>query len=140
MNYRVGIFGFLPARELASNSSLNVGIKDIGAAFEWVRKYIRIFGGDPTRITGFGFSSGAVSIATLLLANDGTLDLFDSAALHSGSVLPLLENVDSARGIVKMVARLSNCTASANLISCLRKVDAVLLNRISEITNKAFNR
>lgn len=60
MNYRVGVFGFLPSPELKdpSNGALNIGILDVAAAFKWVRKHIYAFGGDPNRVTGFGLSSG----------------------------------------------------------------------------------
>lgn len=62
-NYRVGLegFGFLPG------SPPNRGLLDQVAALRWVRAHIAAFGGDPDRVTVFGQSAGAGSIAALLV-------------------------------------------------------------------------
>jgi acetylcholinesterase len=77
MNYRAGAFGFLPSVDLEKEGSLNVGIWDVAESFKWMRKYIQHFGGDPRRITAFGLSSGGMIISNLMVADNGTLDLFD---------------------------------------------------------------
>src|SRR5205814_4060136 len=70
LNYRVGIFGFLAHPMLSAESprrtSGNYGLLDQIAALEWVRANIAAFGGDPERVTVFGESAGAVSIAVLM--------------------------------------------------------------------------
>ncbi|KAJ7230185.1 Alpha/Beta hydrolase protein [Mycena pura] len=78
----------------------------------WVQKYISNFGGDPSKVTmyaarifscgyvtnllsSWGESSGAVSVAMHMLANDGdTEGLFRAAFMQSGSPVPVgpLEN------------------------------------------------
>ncbi|TQN70329.1 Lipase 1 [Colletotrichum shisoi] len=60
INYRVNIFGFPNARGLADGEQ-NLSILDQRAALEWVRDNIAAFGGDPTRITHWGRSSGSIS-------------------------------------------------------------------------------
>jgi para-nitrobenzyl esterase len=57
-NYRMGFFGWTASREFQDAGLLNMGIYDIIAAFEWVKKYIHKFGGDPNRVTAFGESAG----------------------------------------------------------------------------------
>jgi para-nitrobenzyl esterase len=62
LNYRVGIEGFA----LIEGAPANRGLLDQVAALEWVRDNIRAFGGDPDRVTVFGESAGAGSLAALL--------------------------------------------------------------------------
>ncbi|MET9226211.1 carboxylesterase family protein [Lentzea sp. NPDC003310] len=61
-NYRVGIEGF----GLLEGTPANRGLLDQVAALEWVRDNIAAFGGNPDRVTVFGQSAGAGSVAALL--------------------------------------------------------------------------
>src|SRR5689334_9844894 len=61
-NYRVGIEGFAAIEGAPANR----GLLDQVAALRWVRDNIRAFGGDPDRVTVFGQSAGAGSVAALL--------------------------------------------------------------------------
>jgi len=60
INYRLNIFGFLATSELTleSGTSGNYGILDQQLALRWVKNNIIQFGGDPTRVTVMGQSSG----------------------------------------------------------------------------------
>ncbi|MQA96673.1 MAG: carboxylesterase family protein [Streptosporangiales bacterium] len=62
-NYRVGAEGFASF----TGAPANRGLLDQVAALEWVRDSIAAFGGDPGRVTVFGESAGAGSIAALLV-------------------------------------------------------------------------
>ncbi|KAF8313075.1 alpha/beta-hydrolase [Clavulina sp. PMI_390] len=93
-NYRVNSFGFLASSEVATAAShetaaLNVGLYDIQAAFQWVQENIASFGGDPTKVTAFGESSGAIAIGSLLVSGCGTAvqkqGLFHGAIMESGA-------------------------------------------------------
>ena len=98
LNYRVGIFGFLAhpmlSAESPHQSSGNYGLLDQIAALQWVRDNIAAFGGDPERVTVFGESAGAVSIAILLTSPLAT-GLFGQAILHSPAVLPLASRAEA---------------------------------------------
>ncbi|MGW4563500.1 carboxylesterase/lipase family protein [Streptomyces sp. NPDC004561] len=61
-NYRVGMEGF----GLWEGAPANRGLLDQVAALEWVQENIGAFGGDPARVTVFGESAGAGSVASLL--------------------------------------------------------------------------
>lgn len=86
LNYRLGAFGWLAHPALAEGSSsdpiANFGMMDQIAALRWVHENIRAFGGDPDNVTLFGTSSGATSVALLMLCEQSR-DLFQKAILES---------------------------------------------------------
>lgn len=108
-NYRVGIFGFLAHPALSAESphksSGNYGLLDQIAALEWVKDNIAAFGGDPQRVTVFGESAGAVSIA-VLMTSPLAKGLFSQAILHSPS-LPQLATLAAAERSGAAVADLA---------------------------------
>ncbi|HTO01485.1 MAG TPA: carboxylesterase/lipase family protein [Microthrixaceae bacterium] len=86
INYRLGSLGFLELGGLdpAERGSANVGLLDQIAALEWVRDNIAQFGGDPSSVTIFGESAGAMSVS-LLLASPLAQGLFKRAITQSGA-------------------------------------------------------
>ena len=91
-NYRLGAFGFLAHPELTKESdrraSGNYGLMDQVAALEWVQRNIAAFGGDPRKVTIFGESAGAISVAELLVSPQ-TKGLFIRAIGESGAWMGL---------------------------------------------------
>lgn len=82
MQYRIGPLGFL---SLGSESAPgNAGLLDQQLALHWVHDHIADFGGDPQRVTIFGESAGAASVAYHLLS-PSSADLFRSGILQSAS-------------------------------------------------------
>ncbi|UPK92526.1 hypothetical protein LCI18_003461 [Fusarium solani-melongenae] len=57
VNYRINIFGFP-----GGPGEANLGLRDQRAAVEWIRENIWRFGGNPTKITIAGQSSGGVAV------------------------------------------------------------------------------
>ncbi|MFE7514612.1 carboxylesterase/lipase family protein [Streptomyces sp. NPDC057540] len=85
VNYRLGVEGF----GVFPDAPGNLGLRDQIAALTWVRDTVAAFGGDPERVTVFGESAGAMSIAALL-TSPLAKGLFRRAVLQSGppSALP----------------------------------------------------
>ncbi|XP_049831431.1 juvenile hormone esterase-like [Schistocerca gregaria] len=80
-NYRLGPLGFLTTGDAACPG--NMGLRDVLAALQWVRRNIAAFGGDADNVTIFGESAGSIICHGLLLspAADG---LFHKVICQSG--------------------------------------------------------
>jgi para-nitrobenzyl esterase len=88
-NYRLGALGWLAHPALAAGSGAGVGFGNWGlldqlAALTYVRENIELFGGDPSNVTVFGESAGAMSVAALLATREGR-PLLRRAILQSGA-------------------------------------------------------
>ncbi|KAL0567934.1 hypothetical protein V5O48_014062 [Marasmius crinis-equi] len=82
-NYRLGPLGFPAGVEANQKGALNLGLRDQLVALEWLKQNIGSFGGDPAKVTVFGQSAGAVSVA--LLSLNSVLDSYARGAiLESG--------------------------------------------------------
>jgi para-nitrobenzyl esterase len=78
VNYRVGVDGFMHLQGAPDNR----GILDQIMALEWVNENISSFGGDPKKVTLFGQSAGAESVA-ILLGIKKAQGLFQKAIMQS---------------------------------------------------------
>lgn len=96
VNYRLNIFGLFAHPELSKesghNASGNYGIMDQAAALKWVRENIKVFGGDPSRVTIAGESAGSISVSALM-ASPLSKTLINGAIGESGSLLGALSPV-----------------------------------------------
>lgn len=126
LNYRLGPFGFLGGDDIVSEGNANAGLFDQRLALEWVADHIEQFGGDPEKVTIFGESAGAMSVAHHMILNDGdhtykNKPLFSAGIMQSGGALPF-DDARSARpqaaydSIVKSVG----CDSESDKLSCLR--------------------
>lgn len=90
LNYRLGRFGNFVTPALREEQArrgepaTNFWLMDQIAALRWVRGNVSAFGGNPKRITVFGESAGAVSVATLLAVPQAR-GLLAQAIMQSGS-------------------------------------------------------
>lgn len=84
-HYRVGLLGFLCLEDTSLDIPGNAGLKDQRLALRWVQRNIRKFNGDPSHVTLFGHSAGAISCHYHLFSPSSS-GLFHKAILLSGSV------------------------------------------------------
>jgi para-nitrobenzyl esterase len=96
LGYRVGALGFHFLDARGGIDAANLGLQDQVAALAWVRAHAERIGGDPERITVFGESAGAGSIAALL-AMPAARGSFCRAILQSPACEGMLRPDEAAR-------------------------------------------
>jgi triacylglycerol lipase len=64
MQYRIGVFGGLNTELTAKEGLLNLGLRDMYTALEWVQENIAAFGGDPDDVTIMGLSAAAHAVSS----------------------------------------------------------------------------
>ena len=96
VEYRTGALGFMAHPELSKEDpdghSGNYGLLDQICALQWVQRNIVHFGGDPSKVTIFGESAGAIS-CSMLCASPLAKGLFHGCISQSGgSFAPWSDN------------------------------------------------
>ncbi|RDD40157.1 Acetylcholinesterase [Trichoplax sp. H2] len=130
INYRLGSFGFLAARNAAHKVLIepNVGFYDQALALKWVQANIASFGGNPNNVLLSGHSAGSISIS-YHLTSPVSRGLFHSVAMFSGTNMMMnayytkWEQLDGA--FTKFLSKTS-CNNTKNSVEesveCLRKL------------------
>jgi para-nitrobenzyl esterase len=113
INYRVGAEGFL----YLGDGVANLGLLDQIAALEWVQENIAAFGGDPGKVTIFGESAGAMSVATLITMPRAK-GLFRRAIVQSGNA-PNVTSPATAARIGRQLAEKLGVAASRKAIATI---------------------
>lgn len=130
MNYRVSALGFLYFGR--PDAPGNAGMFDQLLALQWISDNIDQFGGDPERVTIFGESAGAVSVALHLLS-PLSRNLFSQAILQSGAATCPWGYKDAREIIANglQLASLLNCPSNTAdldaVLDCLQKADPMAL-------------
>lgn len=89
IQYRLGAFGFLSSEDVQKHGQTNAGLLDMRFALKWVQEHIEAFGGNASRVTIGGESSGAGSVMLQAMAYGGREDqLFKNVRemLHLGNL------------------------------------------------------
>lgn len=135
VNYRLGILGFLALPTLDADDprhvSGNYGLLDQQAALHWVHDNAASLGADPSRVTLFGQSAGALSIVEQMIS-PAAAGLFSSAWLESVGALPA-EPLARAETNDSPILDTTGCSAAADAAACLRDVPVATLLK-SDVT------
>ncbi|KAH8898287.1 alpha/beta-hydrolase [Thozetella sp. PMI_491] len=129
INYRLTAFGFLwGSPELTARGSANNGLRDQRMALQWIQENIRAFGGDPSKVTIWGESSGALSVGKHLIAYGGRDDsLFRGAIMQSGGMAEKWPyNINNATAytedLYRNLTETTGCNTEASPLECLRSL------------------
>lgn len=107
INYRLGLFGWLGDGGITPN----LGLYDQLVAFEWVQKYISLFGGDADQVTVMGESAGASSILHHITSYGGNTTLpFSRAIIQSPA---FQANLNLTSSYEDTLAKASNYTGTS---------------------------
>ncbi|KAI1135060.1 putative carboxylesterase [Hypoxylon sp. FL0543] len=140
IQYRLGAFGYLASADVKANGQLNAGLLDQRFALEWVQQHVSKFGGDPTRVTVGGESSGAGGIIYHIMAYGGTNSSLFNNIIASSPYLPPVyrynDTVPTAR--YDKFAELAGCGPGSSKLrdftstfDCLVSADSALLQNAS---------
>ena len=140
-NYRVSTLGWMAFDDGVHNG--NYGLGDLINALNWVQKYIKDLGGDPTRVTIFGESAGAMLVRALL-ASPKAQGLFYAAISMSGPTglsgnehgsTSYYNSIESEfEGTSKAILDKMGCLNATDRLACMREVNATELINISAVS------
>jgi len=126
-NYRLGLTGLANGPTLLhQGGTSNTALWDVQHAFQWTKKYIHAFGGNPNEITAVGFSAGASQVLFQTTRFSGHNEqLFQRAYVMSPGFVPGAGHQHS-EAFWQNVSTAVNCTGGS--LSCMRSVDFTTLN------------
>ncbi|KAJ7791515.1 Alpha/Beta hydrolase protein [Mycena olivaceomarginata] len=140
MNHRLAAFGFLASKEVRAAGVGNLGLQDQRQALRWIQKYITAFGGDPTKVTIWGESSGAISVSLQMLANGGDMEgLFRAAFMQSGSPGPSAPYIEKGQKYYDQIVAQTGCSGASDTLACLRTVPFANLKAAQDATPFIFS-
>ncbi|KAJ3927000.1 MAG: alpha/beta-hydrolase [Lentinula lateritia] len=132
IQYRLGALGLM-----VPDGSTNLALKDVINALTFVNKNIAAFGGDNSRVTIAGQSSGATMIRSLLAVPSAS-HLFQSAILQSDPMDYGFQSSSTQRTLQSAYNSLINCSASDSVCQNALSVDAIL-NAQGSLFDEASN-
>ncbi|KAH8374875.1 hypothetical protein KR200_007855 [Drosophila serrata] len=123
VNYRLGVLGFLRPSIDAHNIA-NYALLDQIAALHWIKENIGAFGGDNSRVTLMGHSTGAACVNYLMVSPVAS-GLFHRAILMSGSAMSDWAASNQSLQLTMQIAHALDCPLNEHVEA---EDDDVLLN------------
>ncbi|KAH0440753.1 hypothetical protein CcaCcLH18_02423 [Colletotrichum camelliae] len=124
LQYRTNVFGFPSSPEIPIPER-NLGLYDQRFAFDWIQQNIEAFGGDPSKVTIWGQSAGALSVDQHLKAYANDLPPpFRAAIMSSGQTsFGLLASPSASDGKEwSALASAVGCANSTGGMDCMKKI------------------
>ena len=134
IEYRAGALGFLAhpelSKESADGTSGNYGLLDQIFALQWIQRNIKNFGGDPSKVTIFGESAGAMN-CNILCASPMAKGLFRACISQSGAFMSTMSMVTQQQA--EMLGSMFVQQLQKSSIAELRAMDAKSLTYWCEL-------
>ncbi|KAF9251790.1 hypothetical protein DTO013E5_3782 [Penicillium roqueforti] len=132
LNYRLSAWGFISSSQVSGSGNTNLGLRDQRLALQWIQENIGAFGGDPTKVTIWGESAGAMSVGYHLTAYNGRDDkLFRAGIMQSGgSISANPGNYTTFQSNYNTLASNVGCLDVVDSLQCLREVPFETLNAV----------
>jgi len=137
INYRLSSWGFLYGQAIQDSGNTMNGFRDQRLALHWVQENIAAFGGDPSRVTIQGESSGGTSVGAQLLAYNGRDDkLFAHAIAESGAPVGLSPDITVARWepVIANISAGVGCTNASDVLASFRSIPSDKMNAVINST------
>ncbi|XP_075550135.1 acetylcholinesterase-1-like [Dermacentor variabilis] len=129
IKHRLSLLGFLDAN--SNETPGYVGVDDVFLAIKWISEHIQAFHGDPGRLVGFGFGSGAYIVSMDLFAEaQSRKRYFKRLLLHGISPASLIPRV-RLDDLSKLMTALQ-CPSATNSKACVECLKKASLKRIYE--------
>ncbi|KAI9437416.1 Alpha/Beta hydrolase protein [Lactarius psammicola] len=139
IGYRLSALGFLPGKEARDAKIGNLGLQDQRLALRWVQKYVSAFGGDPSKVTIWGESAGAISVALQMITNGGNNEgLFRGAVMQSGGPIPV-GDIEHGQQYYDFMVEKTGCGNSQDTLECLRRVPYATFKKAMDESPNMFS-
>ncbi|KAF7366513.1 PLP-dependent transferase [Mycena sanguinolenta] len=127
-------FFLVPPSERTRLPAPTTGFFDQRAGLEWIQRHITAFGGDPTKVTIGGESTGAGSVVLHLTAYGGEKNPpFRAAVIESSGNDPFY-TTDHTEQCFGNVTKQVGCDGASDVVACLRKASLGAI--VSAVNNK----
>lgn len=140
IQYRLGPFGFLGGNDVKEDGVLNAGFLDMNFALKWVQSNIGKFGGDPSKVTIAGESSGGASVLYQAMAYGGKQkeNLFNNV-ITASPWFPEQYKYNDAKieKTYDQYAELAGCSKAKDTLACLRSQNSTTLQVAGQKVSEA---
>lgn len=140
IQYRLGPLGFISTQ--TSEIPGNAGLLDIILGLQFIKAYVKFFGGNPDLVTLFGHSSGAAIVSSMIVNPRIPADLFHRAILQSGSYFSPFSFEENPLRTAEQLISYTNCPKTSNIAQmnwCLKNIKPMDLSRADDIYYVSFS-
>ncbi|MBN2174209.1 MAG: carboxylesterase/lipase family protein [Bacteroidales bacterium] len=133
INHRLNVLGYTDLRGLGGkySESVNLGMRDIVAALQWIKDNIENFGGDPGSVTISGQSGGGMKVSTLMAMPSAVGVLFHKAIVQSGAINTLESGENSKAFGLAFAAALGVNSRNADKLNDFTYEELVAAERLA---------